>query len=68
MDLNHARLPIPPLRQVKYLAVRLGRLEGRYCGIYSYKAWTECQTWGLGIAVTIALAKNKFEHEGSEDV
>ena len=22
-----------------------GRLEGRYCGIYSYKAWTECQTW-----------------------
>jgi hypothetical protein len=44
MDLNHARLPIPPLRQVKYSAVRPGRLEGRYCGIYSYKAWTECQT------------------------
>src|SRR3954465_15719462 len=22
-----------------------GRLEGRYCGIYSYKASTECQTW-----------------------
>ena len=27
-----------------YSAVRPGRLEGRYCGIYSYKAWTECQT------------------------
>jgi hypothetical protein len=43
MDLNHARLPIPPLRRVTTCG-RRGRLEGRCCAIYSYKARTECQT------------------------
>src|SRR6058998_510630 len=44
MDLNHARLPIPPLRQVTALRGDRGRLEGRYRDLYSYKAETECQT------------------------
>src|SRR5438128_8474809 len=45
MDLNHARLPIPPLRQVTFLCgAAHGRLEGRDYDIYSYKAGSECQT------------------------
>jgi hypothetical protein len=48
---------------VKYSAVRPGRLEGRWCGIYSYKAWTECQTSGLGRLLRAILADSKFEHE-----
>src|SRR5436190_23410693 len=44
MDLNHARLPIPPLRQVTVFPGERGRLEGRYRDLYSYKAETECQT------------------------
>ena len=35
MDLNHARLPIPPLRQVTAMRGGRGRLEGRCYGIYS---------------------------------
>jgi signal transduction histidine kinase len=45
MDLNHARLPIPPLRPVTIEERPAGRLEGRDYSNYSYKAGTECQTW-----------------------
>ena len=48
MDLNHARLPIPPLRQVTSVRGGRDRLDGRDCAIYSYKAGRECQTWRIG--------------------
>src|SRR5581483_12009236 len=58
MDLNHARLPIPPLRQVSTDRCGHGRLEGRDYGIYSYKARTECQTSGT----TECAPKSKHLH------
>jgi hypothetical protein len=44
-----------------------GRLEGRYCGIYSYKALTECQTWTATASQT-GLAKANPSTRGSDDV
>jgi hypothetical protein len=44
MDLNHARLPIPPLRQVTTMRGGRGRLEGRCYAIYSYSGGIACQT------------------------
>jgi hypothetical protein len=38
MDLNHARLPIPPLRQVTALRSSLGLLSGKNCNFYSTEA------------------------------
>jgi hypothetical protein len=38
MDLNHARLPIPPLRQVTALRDGQRRLDGRDYPIYSTEA------------------------------
>ncbi len=38
MDLNHARLPIPPLRQVNALRDGQGRLDGRDYPIYFTEA------------------------------
>ena len=50
MDLNHARLPIPPLRQVFY-AGRLRRLEGRCYGIYSTGGITSVKLEGIKAAL-----------------
>ena len=44
MDLNHARLPIPPLRQAVVCCDDDRRLEGKTLRNLFYKARLECQT------------------------
>ena len=49
MDLNHARLPIPPLRRVTSCARLIGRLEGR-----DYKIYSTSQRWGVKRCSTLS--------------
>jgi hypothetical protein len=44
MDLNHARLPIPPLRQVDYIARPPGGLPVRKNNSLFYRRFHPCQT------------------------
>ena len=44
MDLNHARLPIPPLRQVDYVARQLKELPVRKNNPPFYRRFLTCQT------------------------
>jgi hypothetical protein len=44
MDLNHARLPIPPLRQVDYVARQLKQLPVRKNNPLFYRRFPTCQT------------------------
>jgi hypothetical protein len=59
MDLNHARLPIPPLRPATALWGGHAALKGKRLRDYSYKAYTACQTSTSSQARKIASATSR---------